>query len=135
LKRPKENANEVIVAILMTSPLSVRLVFADFGGVLAMFRPEKVGILKIASLLTCSNATGKWLTFEKTPTKHPFAAFDPEMPNCLVVHHEEKTVEKVDNNPILETVDLADDFRKTGKDSNQRFAAHPVKMNLLSSIE
>jgi hypothetical protein len=103
-EQPLENAKDVIRAIVAgqrSEPLS----FADFCRFLAMFGPSRSLMVKIAALLTCSNDSGKWLTFDSKPELHcplPFAHFDDREPNCLVVHHGDQMIERVYNNPTVD---------------------------------
>jgi hypothetical protein len=122
-----QNAKDVIEAILLPSAMDVQLGFTEFAKFLAMFGPEKTIMVKIAALLKCSNATGKWLTFDRIVGKPPFATFAPTMPNCLVIHHGDGAIERVYNLPSLEREYLVDDFGKTGRDWDDWFTAHPVR--------
>jgi hypothetical protein len=126
-EQPLQNAREVIEAIILTGPMDPKLTFTDFCRFLAMFGPADGVMPKIAALLTCSNATGKWLTFDRLAPKLPFAAFDETVPNCLIVHHGDHSTEKVFNNPTTETMYLIDDFGRTSRDWDEWFTAHPVR--------
>jgi hypothetical protein len=104
IEQPLDNAQAVIRAIIVTRQ-DVLVTFSDFARFLAMFGPELTVMIKIASLLTCSNETGKWLTFDSAviPNRQlPFAQFDEKQPNCLVVHHGDQSVERVYNHPNLD---------------------------------
>ena len=99
-EQPDENAQDVIKAIMMPLDQQPKLGYADFCRLLAMFGPAETLMLKIQSLLKCANETGKWLRFEQnvdhTP---PYASFNADMPNCLVVQHENNTIDQVYNDP------------------------------------
>jgi hypothetical protein len=129
-EQPPANAREVIAAIIRPSA-GERLSFADFCRFLAMFGPEKTVMLKIAGLLTCSNATGKWLTFDRdhTTARPPFAYFLGDTPNCLFVHHGDNLHEKVFNDPVVDAAQpyLVDEFGILYKDWDDWFAKHPVR--------
>jgi hypothetical protein len=131
-EQPLENAKDVIDAIVRPATSDSRMVFADFCRFLAMFGPEKTIMLKIASLLTCSNASGKWLSFDRdhSGARPPYAYFDLQMPNCLVIHHGDNSQERVYNNPIVEAgteTYLVDDSGKGCKDWDEWFTKHPVR--------
>jgi hypothetical protein len=134
-EQPLQNAKDVIDAIIRPSTADSRLVFTDFCRFLAMFGPESTIMLKIASLLTCSNGTGNWLTFDRghSASRTPFAYFDPAVPNCLVVHHGDNMMEKVYNNPTAESGRepyVIDEFGKVYKDWDEWFGKHPVRQPL-----
>jgi hypothetical protein len=131
-EQPLQNAREVVEAIIRPSSSDTKLVFTDFCRFLAMFGPERTIMLKIASLLTCSNATGKWLTFDRSrpAARPPFAYFDSSTPNCLMIHHADNTREKVYNVPTIESGQigyLIDESGKQYKDWDEWFARHPIK--------
>jgi hypothetical protein len=97
-----------------------------------MFGPEKTVMLKIAALLTNSNKSGKWLTFErdKSAVTPPCAFFDATVPNCLVVHHGDCSQERVYNLPTAEALAgpyLVDERSCKYKDWDEWFGRHPVK--------
>jgi hypothetical protein len=88
-EQPLDNAKDVIKAIL--NPLSnlSTLSFTDFSRFLAMFGPAPSIMVKIASLLMCSNSTGRWLSFDSAGDARrqpPYAIFDDTEPNCLIMH-------------------------------------------------
>ena len=82
----------------------------DLFKFLAMFGPDKTAMLKIASLLLCSNNNGNWLTFE-TPTDPsqipmltgaPLAgSFDIQEPNCLILRYP-TVIKRIWNNPNVD---------------------------------
>jgi hypothetical protein len=131
-EQPIENAHDVINAIIRPSLVDAKLGFADFCRFLAMFGPEKTVMLKIAALLTNSNKSGKWLTFEKAKeaVARPSAFFDYAIPNCLVIHHADYSQERVYNIPTTEAATgpyLVDEFGDRYKDWDEWFIRHPVK--------
>jgi hypothetical protein len=135
-EQPLENAREVIEAIMVPTLGDTKCGFADFCRFLAMFGPAKTIMLKIASLLTCSSQSGKWLTFESpSQIQHPppYASFDKSTPNCLVVHHGDGTIERAFNDPNTSANDdgayLFDDQGKVYRSWNDYFALHPVRQS------
>jgi hypothetical protein len=130
-EQPFANSREVIGAIIRPSLVHSRFSFADFGRFFAMFGPAATVMPKIASLVACSNVTGKWLTFEhELPPKPPFASFDLEIPNCLVVKHADGQTEKIFNIHSVESgADpyLVDDSGKMYKDWDEWFTTHPFR--------
>jgi hypothetical protein len=128
--QPLENAREVIAAILKPAASGERFVFADFGRLLAMFGPAKTIMVKIAALLACSNATGRWLMFERNHSvMGPLAFFHQYVPNCLVVQHSDNSQEKVFNVPVVEAPGdyLVDDFGNRYDGWEAWFGKHPVR--------
>jgi hypothetical protein len=131
-EQPLQNAKEVIDAIIRPNSNEKKLLFPDFCRFLAMFGPEKTIMLKIAALLTCSNASGKWLSFERdhTRSRPPIAFFDFEMPNCLIVNHADGSKQRVFNNPIAEAGGqeyLMNEEGKSYRDWDDWFGKNPVK--------
>jgi hypothetical protein len=131
-EQPKDNAREVIEAILTPTAIESRFSFQEFCQFLARFGPTKTVMLKIASLLSCSNGTGKWLVFERdrSNVKPPFACFDREMPNCLIVCHGDNVKEKVFNNPVVEVGKeeyIVDESGQLYRDWGVWFRRHPVR--------
>jgi hypothetical protein len=137
-EQPLANAREVISAIIRPAA-GDRLFFADFCRFLAMFGPEKTVMLKIAALLTCSNATGKWLTFDRdhNTARAPFAYFLVETPNCLCVQHADNLHERVFNDPVVPAGEgsyLVDDYGMTYRDWDDWFAQHPVRQGFGATV-
>jgi hypothetical protein len=132
-EQPVQNAHDVIAAILKPSASQGKLSFSDFCRLLAMFGPERTIMVKISGLLTCSNATGKWLVFGRDDTSGntgPVASFSREVPNCLVIRHGDLTQEKVFNLPLVEALGdsyLADEIGKLYKNWDEYFTIHPVR--------
>jgi serine/threonine protein kinase len=102
-EQPLENAKDVIRAIMARQGRGDALTFTEFSRFMAMFGPGWSVMLKIASLLTCSNNTGKWLTFDSQApeTGVAQARFDDAEPNCLVVKHCDGKLERVYNDPLV----------------------------------
>ena len=104
-RQPKGNAESVLKAIIHPRQYNNGYVtFQDFCKFLAMFGPQQSSMLKIASLLEHSNNTGNWLTFlpESQPQNTFYGAFDPAVPNCLVIHKKDGTEKKIYNDPLAE---------------------------------
>jgi hypothetical protein len=134
--QPLDNAKEVIRAIIATRP-DVPLTFQDFARFMAMFGPEATVMIKIASLLTCSNETGKWLTFDsiaRVQRPLPFAQFDEKQPNCLVVHHGDQAVERAYNHPNLaaQMAYVLDESGAKFGDWDAYFKSRPVRQSYIA---
>jgi hypothetical protein len=131
-EQPLENAKEVIRAIITPTVYEAKLSFVHFARFLAMFGPTQTIMLKIASLLTCSNNTGKWLTFDSDPTSMhqlPYAFFDPNEPNCLEIHPVSRHAERVFNNPTVDSNGkpyLYDEQGKMYYSWEEYFNQHPI---------
>ena len=60
-------------------------------------------MLKIASLLSCSNSTGQWLFFGKLDATPMFyGTFSDEQPNCLELCQHGRLPVKVWNMPLVD---------------------------------
>lgn len=87
-EQPTDNARDVLKAIIAPSQPDC-IDFNQFCRFMAMFGPEQTIMLKIASLLGCSNATGQWLMFEKFSPQvlnQFYGAFEELQPNCLMLN-------------------------------------------------
>ena len=88
-EQPTDNAREVLRAIIAHSqPESID--FNQFCRFMAMFGPEPTIMLKIASLLSCSNNSGQWLMFEKVTAQNCnqfYGAFEESQPNCIFLNN------------------------------------------------
>jgi hypothetical protein len=130
-EQPLQNARDVLDAIIRPSCTDGKFTFTDFCRLLAMLGPERTVMAKIASLLTNSNSTGQWLTFEREGIDAaPCTFFDWAMPNCLVVRHAGMVSERVYNVPTAEAqveVYPLDDFGKAYRDWDEWFSTHPVR--------
>lgn len=113
-EQPLTNSIEVIKAII--APTNAPISFYEFSKLLAMFGPEETIMLKISSLLKCSNSTGQWLRFDNTcnqklypggsfDTQKPSGSFDPQKPNCLQIYRVDGTCERVYNHPLRDAED------------------------------
>jgi hypothetical protein len=97
----EQNALDVLTAILAPKKLGF-VNFEQFARFVAMFGPDRTVMLKIASLLDCSQRTGQWLSFEAEGIPLPVTgSFDPQEPNCLVIRNH-GIVTKVWNAPFVE---------------------------------
>lgn len=101
-EQPTDNAREVLRAIIAPSQPEY-IDFNQFCRFMAMFGPEPTIMLKIASLLSCSNNTGQWLMFEKVAPQNCnqfYGAFEESQPNCLMLNTKPPT--KIWNLPSIE---------------------------------
>jgi hypothetical protein len=132
-EQPLDNARDVIRAIMCPTGYEPSPTFQDFCRFLAMFGPQQTIMVKIAALLTCSNDSGKWLTFDCQPGSVralPYAAFDENQPNCLVVRHVDQGVDRVYNDPNVDANNgmyLMDDAGKTYSGWADYFSQKPVR--------
>lgn len=89
-EQPLDNAIDVLRAIIAPNQDQRVIDYNQFCKFMAMFGPENTIMLKIASLLSCSNDNGQWLIFSKDANMatNPLiqGAFDDQQPNCLVIH-------------------------------------------------
>ena len=133
-EQPIENAQDVIKAIIAPVPSQDTISFNMFCKFMAMFGPEHTIMLKIASLLSCSNSTGQWLNFDPNPTSSSFyATFRDSEPNCLVLNRKHSEPECIWNLPHIEAtnnskyiVDADDKYYSTWEDY---FHFHPPQDN------
>jgi hypothetical protein len=106
-EQPLDNARDVMKALLCPTGYEPVLTFTDLYRLLAMFGPPNTIMIKIAALLTCSNRTGKWLTFDSEAAmlrSPPVAAFEKSRPNCLVIRHGDRTITRVFNDPTVDAL-------------------------------
>lgn len=100
-QQPLDNSVQVIKAIIAPNQTMQPLTFYDFCKLLAMFGPEDTIMLKISSLLKCSNNTGQWLRFDNKPgDMDPSGMFDSHTPNCLVIRKRNGSTCRVYNHPL-----------------------------------
>ena len=108
-EQPLDNAIEVIKEIIDPDGSKQFIQKADLFRLLAMFGPDKTIMLKIASLLLCSNNNGNWLTFENLSERQmqlipgaPFTgSFDLDEPNCLVLRYP-NAIKRIWNDPTID---------------------------------
>ena len=131
-----KNSIAVLKAIIACND-GETVVFEQVVKFLAMFGPERTAMLKIASLLRCSRRTGEWLRFdtpEFMPSTTPWAAFDDNEPNCLVIR-KAGGVAKVWNLPLVdagqERYYLVDENEQKYLSWDDYFDAHPVQMSYM----
>ena len=139
--QPENNAKAVITAIMTPNADEAPpvLTFRHFCRLLAMFGPPETIMQKIASLLTCSNALGNWLTFDTEAGRvPPYALFDVNCPNCLLINRSDKSldkdrsIERVYNDPTVphdteeKTMYLIDENQKRYRSWAEYFEEHPV---------
>lgn len=102
-EQPLPNAIEVLQAIMTPNPSQQTITFLQFAKLLAMFGPEGSIMLKIASLLSCSNSTGQWLFFGKLDAIPMFyGSFSDEQPNCLELFQQGRNPVRVWNMPLVD---------------------------------
>lgn len=104
MEQPLENAIDVLKAILTPEPNQTHVTFKQLCGFLAMFGPESSIMIKIASLLMCSNGNGQWLYFNKDDQYYSqlkeYGQFDENEPNCLNLIHVGVSKIRVWNRPL-----------------------------------
>ena len=107
-EQPINNAIEVIKAIIDPHGSKQYITKVDLFRFLAMFGPDKTAMLKIASLLLCSNNNGNWLTFDAPEHQMqimpgaPFTgSFDSNEPNCLVLRYP-TVIKRIWNHPTVD---------------------------------
>lgn len=130
-EQPLDNAQEVIQAIISPSRTIPTSTFVDLCRFLAMFGPENTIMLKIASLLSCSNNSGNWLQFDENPTMTPsytVGYFDKNEPNCLVIKHNGIT-SRVWNNPLIDAFGnyLTDENNRRYVQWEEYFQQNPLR--------
>jgi hypothetical protein len=124
-----DNAIDVLRAIICpANELMVSEV--QFVRFLAMFGPAATVMLKIASLLEISHATGQWLIFDQT-TVPPgvYAAFDTVEANCLVIR-KGNSVSRVWNLPLVDSREdyVVDERGKSYASWKDYFLQHPANV-------
>ena len=130
-EQPLENAKEVLQAIIAPQNARIDYInYSDFARFMAMFGPEDTIMIKIASLLTCSNTSGQWLVFGPyPPSSNLYGAFNEREPNCLVLNLNLQNCNRmVYNNPIQNTgYDyVIDQFGRTYKSWEHYFQVNPI---------
>lgn len=102
-EQPLSNAIEVLQAIMAPDQTQPTITFFQFAKLLAMFGPKDTIMLKIASLLSCSNTTGQWLFFSKIdqPPMY-YGTFSDEQPNCLILCQQGRPPIRVWNMPLVD---------------------------------
>ena len=127
-EQPMSNAYEVMSVILAPKGQAV-LTFTQFGKLLAMFGPEQTIMIKIASLLTCSNGTGKWLSFEPSERYSGVTGrFDESEPNCLVIQRRNQGALRAWNMPLVSASEkyVVDEHGKLYESWDEFFKWNPV---------
>lgn len=104
-EQPLDNAQEVLQAIISPQRNAPYVTYTQFCKFMAMFGPEDTIMLKIASLLSCSNNSGQWLIFDPSNTPGPFCgSFEDQEPNRLVLRCTQSitiTTQSVWNMPLI----------------------------------
>jgi hypothetical protein len=131
-EQPLDNARDVLRAIMVQQGKGQALSFYEFSRLLAMFGPAYSLMFKIASLLTSSNSTGKWLTFDSQGAAVGIAQayFDDAEPNCLVIRHYDGNEERVYNDPTMvhgTEAYLMDQRGRQYQTWEEYFKIHPVR--------
>ena len=124
-----QNAIEVLQAIISPTGGDTAT-FDQLVKFLAMFGPERTAMLKISSLLRCSQKTGQWLRFlTQEPMPEPYAVFDDNEPNCLVIR-KHGLVSRVWNLPLIDHGDrqayLVDENDQKYSSWDEYFDTHPI---------
>lgn len=127
-EQPLSNAIDVLKAIITPDNFNQEVIYyAQFARFMAQFGPERTLMLKIASLLMCSNNTGSWLVFGKSHNNDPCGFFDENEPNCLILK-KGNVYSRVWNMPLIEPPrDYLFDEERNGYSSwDFYFEKHPV---------
>lgn len=110
LEQPLDNAQDVLRAIISPDRNSQTVTYSQFCKFMAMFGPEDTIMLKIASLLNCSNNNGQWLIFDSSITPGSFwGFFEDQEPNRLVLkqsHSITIRTQNVWNMPLISAKDF-----------------------------
>lgn len=139
-EQPLENAKDVLKAILVQQGRGQPLSFFELSKFLAMFGPAYSVMFKISSLLTSSNSTGKWLTFDIQALSVGLAQayFDEAEANCLVIRHYDGKEERVYNDPTIPHGSEAYVIDQRGKQHQtweDYFKGHPVRTGDLRYLQ
>ncbi|OHT13652.1 39 kDa initiator binding protein [Tritrichomonas foetus] len=131
-EQPLQNAIDVLQAIIAPNPLQDRITFPQFAKFLAMFGPENTIMLKIASLLSCSNQSGQWLFFGKSDTIMSFyGTFNDSEPNCLELFHMNSPPVRIWNMPLTDANgDYIRDEITSYLSWEDYFQKHPVNIGM-----
>lgn len=126
-QQPLSNAIEVLQAIMNPTQSLTYISFTQLAKLLAMFGPEKTLMLKIASLLNCSNSTGQWLSFAHFhQPQNLYGFFRDDQPNCLQIIDSGRIIQ-VYNMPLIDAngfyVKTAEDVFRSWDDY---FRKHPL---------
>ena len=101
-EQPFDNAVDVLKAIITPTP-QAQITFEHFAKFLAMFGPHGTIMLKIASLLNCSNNTGQWLVFAKNEVPNSlYGSFLDSEPNKLEIRLNGKVIISAWNLPLVD---------------------------------
>jgi hypothetical protein len=122
-----ENAVKVLRAIVCPTHEAV-VTEAAFVRFMAMFGPASTAMLKIASLLEISEATGRWLVFDTGAARAGFhAMFDTAEANCLLLRNGQ-AVTHVWNLPHVDSREdyIVDERGKTYASWSDYFTQHPA---------
>lgn len=132
-EQPLDNAIDVLRAIIVPEQTQITISFKQFCSFLAMFGPEGSIMIKIASLLQCSNSTGQWLCFNKIDINQMkfIGQFDENEPNCLNlirIDHTGISKTRVWNLPLTNSTEpyIIDEKNNTYDSWDQYFDINPV---------
>lgn len=132
IEQPLDNAIDVLKAIITPDQNQTLITFKQFCSFLAMFGPEGSIMLKIASLLLCSNSTGQWLCFNKMDPLYIqmkfYGQFDENEPNCLNLNHVGISKTRVWNLPLTSANEpyIIDEGNNAYESWDQYFSVNPV---------
>lgn len=132
VEQPLDNAIDVLKAIIAPDPNQTFITFKQFCSFLAMFGPEGSIMLKIASLLLCSNNSGQWLCFNQMdPLLNQmkfYGQFDENEPNCLNLNHVGVSKTRVWNLPLTSANEpyIIDEKNTTYDSWDQYFKVNPI---------
>lgn len=102
-EQPLSNAIEVIKAIITPQPDQTTVSFMQFAKLMAMFGPKETFMIKVSSLLICSNTGGQWLIFTKyNGSSQCYGYFSDEQLNCLELNQIGKPTIHVYNQPLVQ---------------------------------
>lgn len=137
-EQPLDNAQEVLQAIISPQRSAQVVTYEQFCKFMAMFGPEDTIMLKIASLLSCSNRSGQWLIFDPTITPGPYCgSFEDQEPNRLVLRCTQTitiTTQSVWNMPLISAKDnyIIDEKNCTYRSWEEYFHQYPFPNNYMT---
>ncbi|OHT06240.1 39 kDa initiator binding protein [Tritrichomonas foetus] len=134
VEQPLDNARDVLKAIIAPSSSHQDVIhYSQFAKFMAMFGPEETIMLKIASLLGCSNNTGQWLAFEPVGQNIPLCGtFDENEPNRLVLRNR-STVTCIWNAPLAPASQnyVIDEYNKVYPSWDDYFRNNPIEYQMV----
>lgn len=137
-EQPPDNAQEVLQAIISPQRNAQIVTYDQFCKFMAMFGPEDTIMIKIASLLSCSNSSGQWLIFDPTITPGMYCgSFEDQEPNRLVLRTTQTitySTQYVWNMPLVSTKNnyIIDDKNITYRNWEDYFRQNPFGNNYMT---